>query len=48
MTKIKQLEFLLVRIKYADKPDKLEEVLRDSNKIQVLDKNFMKFEMKYY
>ena len=37
--KIKQLEILLVRIKYADKPDKLESALEDLNKIQVIDKN---------
>ena len=37
--KIKQLEILLVRIKYADKPDKLESVLEELNKIQVIDEN---------
>ena len=37
--KIKQLEILLVRIKYADKPDKLESALKELNKIQVFDKN---------
>ena len=37
--KIKQLEILLVRIKYADKPDKLENALKELNKIQVIDKN---------
>ena len=37
--KIKQLEILLVRIKYANKPDKLESVLRELNKIQGIDKN---------
>ena len=37
--KIKQLEILLVRIKYADEPDKLESALRELNKIQVIDKN---------
>ena len=39
LDKIKQLEILLVRIKYADKPDKLESALRELNKIQVIDKN---------
>ena len=37
--KIKQLEILYVRIKYADKPDKLESALKKLNKIQVFDKN---------
>ena len=37
--KIKQLEILLVRIKYADKPDKLESALKELNKNQVIDKN---------
>ena len=37
--KIKHLENLLVRIKYADKPDKLESALKELNKIQVIDKN---------
>ena len=35
--KTKELELLLVRIKYADKPDKLESALRELNKIQVVD-----------
>ena len=43
--KIKQLEILLVRIKYADKPDKLQSVLKELNKIQVIDKNL--HEIKY-
>ena len=37
--KIIQLEILLVRIKYADKPIKLERALRELNKIQVINKN---------
>ena len=37
--KIKQLEILLVRIKYADKPDKLENASRELNKIEVVNKN---------
>ena len=37
--KIKQLEFLLVRFKYANKPNKLESALSELNKIQVIDKN---------
>ena len=39
--KNKQLEILLVRFKYADKPDKLEKVLRELNKIQVVDKTLL-------
>ena len=37
--KIKQLEILSVRMKYADKPDKLESAFRELNKIEVNDKN---------
>ena len=37
--KFKQLEILLVRTKYADKPDNLESALKELNKIQVFDKN---------
>ena len=37
--KIKQLEILLVRIKYADNPNKLESTLKELNEIQVFDKN---------
>ena len=37
--KIKELEILLVRIKYADKPDELEIALRELNKFRVFDKN---------
>ena len=37
--KIKQLEVLLVRLKYADNPIKLESALKELNKIQVIDKN---------
>ena len=36
--KIKQLEILLVRIKYADNPNKLESALQELNKIEVIDK----------
>ena len=39
LDKIKQLEILLVRIKYADKPDKLQTALKKLNKIQLIDKN---------
>ena len=38
LDKIKQLEILLARIKYADKPDKLHSELKALNKIQVIDK----------
>ena len=37
--KIKQLEILLVKIKYADNPNKLESALKEIKKIQVIDKN---------
>ena len=37
--KIKQLEILLVNIKYANDPNKLENALKEFNKIQVIDKN---------
>ena len=37
--KIKQLEILLVRIKFANKPDKLQSALKEFKKIQVIDKN---------
>ena len=33
------MEILLVRSKYADKPDKLENASRELNKIEVIDKN---------
>ena len=36
--KIKQLEILLVRIKYADNPNKLQNALKELNKIEVIDK----------
>ena len=39
LDEIKQLEILLVRIKYSDKPDKLGSALRELNKILVIDKN---------
>ena len=37
--KIKQLEILLVNIKYAKDPIKLEIALKELNKVQVIDKN---------
>ena len=37
--KIKQLEILLVNIKYAKNPNKLQSELKDLNKIQVVNKN---------
>ena len=37
--KIKQLEVLLARNNYADKPDKLESALREFNKFQVIDEH---------
>ena len=38
---MKQLEIPLVRIKSADKPDKLESALKELNKTQVIDKNLL-------
>ena len=37
--KIKQLEILLLNIKYANDPNKLENALKELNKIEVIDKN---------
>ena len=37
--KIKELEILLVRIKYADNPNKLQSELKELNKFLVVDKN---------
>ena len=37
--KIKHLEKLLVKIKYANDPNKLENALKELNKIEVIDKN---------
>ena len=45
LDKIKQLEILLVNIKYANDPKKLENALKELNKIQVIDKNL--HEIKY-
>ena len=42
--KIKQLEILLVRINYTDKPNKLQSALKELNKIQVIDKNLHEIE----
>ena len=39
LDKIKQLQILLVRIKYAKNANKLESALKELNKIQVIDKN---------
>ena len=39
LDKIKQLETLLVNIKYGDNPNKLENALKELNKIQVVNKN---------
>ena len=45
---LKELEFLLVRIKYAEKPDKLESALKELNEIQVIDKNLNDIKLRYY
>ena len=42
LDKIKQLEILLVQIKYADNPNKLNNALKELNKIEVINKNFYK------
>ena len=39
LDKVKQLEILLVQIKYANNPNKLQNALKGLNKIQVIDKN---------
>ena len=39
LDKIKQIEILLVNIKYANDPNKLESALKELNKIHVIDKN---------
>ena len=39
LDKIKQLEILLVNIKYANDPNKLQSALKELNKIQVVNKN---------
>ena len=39
LDKVKQLEILLVQIKYANNPNKLQSELKELNKIQVIDKN---------
>ena len=46
--KNKQVDILLVRIKYADKPDKLESALKESSKSHVINKKNTKVKMKYY
>ena len=38
--KIKQLEILLVNLKYANDPNKLQSELKELNKIQVVNKKF--------
>ena len=44
--KIKQLEILLVGVKYANKPYKLETALKESNKIHVVNKNLHEIKQK--
>ena len=39
LDKIKQLEILLVQIKYADDPNKIQSALKELNKIEVVNKN---------
>ena len=42
--KIKELEILLVNIKYANNPNKLQSALKELNKIQVVNKNLHEIE----
>ena len=44
LDKIKQLEILLVNIKYANDPNKLQSELQELNKIEVIDKNLHEIE----
>ena len=46
--KIKELEILLVKIKYADKPNKLESALKELKKFNLLRKIYTKLNKKYY
>ena len=48
--KIKQLEIELVKIKYANNPNKLQSELKELNKIQFIDLHeiYMKLNKKYY
>ena len=46
--KIKELEIELVKIKYSNKPNKLQSALKELNKIEVINKNYMKVNKKYY
>ena len=39
LDKIKQLEILLINIKYANNPNKLQSALKELNKIHVINKN---------
>ena len=45
--KIKKLEILLVNIKYANNPNKLQSELKDLNEIHVVKKNYMKLNKNY-
>ena len=44
--KIKELEIELVRIKYANNPNRLQSELKELNKIHVFDKNLHEIEKK--
>ena len=46
MGKIKQLGIELVKIKYANNPDKLQKTLKELNKIHVVDKNLHEIKQK--
>ena len=47
LDKIRQLEKLLVNIKYANDPNKLQNALKDFKKFKLLIKIYMKLKMKY-
>ena len=48
LDKIKQLEILLVKIKYANNPNKLQSESKELNKIQFIEKIYMKLNKKFY
>ena len=47
LDKVKQLEILLVNIKYANNPNKLQCASKELKKIQVIKKIYMKLNKKY-
>ena len=45
--KIKQLEILLVRNKYADRPDKFQSALKELKRIPVINKNLQEIKQEF-